>query len=104
MAEPAIQVLAKQVEQIAEPINNIVFLFVVGFGTGIAVAFAIYRIIRNINIKIVFLVLYLAIFALVFFVPSQYQALAFDASGATTGDISVPLYFGSRIGYKQNGQ
>ena len=98
IAEPAIQVMAKQVEQIAEPINNIVFLFVVGFGTGIAVAFAIYRIIRNINIKIVFLVLYLAIFALVFFVPSQYQALAFDASGATTGDISVPFILALGLG------
>lgn len=57
MAEPAIQVMAKQVEQIAEPINNLLFLFIVGFGTGVAVAFAIYRIIKNINIKIVFLVL-----------------------------------------------
>lgn len=98
MAEPAIQVMAKQVEQIAEPINNIVFLFVVGFGTGVAVAFAIYRIIKNINIKIVFLVLYLAIFALVFFVPSQYQALAFDASGATTGDVSVPFILALGLG------
>lgn len=91
LAEPALHVLASQVEIIATKINYFIFLFVVGSGTGIAVAFAIYRTIKNINIKYVFLVLYLLIFILVFFVPEQYRALAFDASGATTGDVSVPF-------------
>jgi len=98
MAEPAIQVMAKQVSDIAPNINNLLFLFIVGFGTGIAVAFAIYRIIKNINIKIVFLVLYLLIFGIVFAVPDQFIALAFDASGATTGDISVPFILALGLG------
>lgn len=98
VAEPAINVMATQVGIISEKINTILFIWSVGFGTGIAVAFAIYRIIKNINIKIVFLVLYLLIFILVFFVPEQYRALAFDASGATTGDISVPFILALGLG------
>lgn len=98
MAEPAIQVMASQVSQIAGNINNFLFLFIVGFGTGVTVAFAIYRIIKNINIRIVFLVLYILIFTLVFFAPPQFQALAFDASGATTGDVSVPFILALGLG------
>lgn len=88
-AEPAISVLAKQINIINEAINSTIFIFLVAFGTGVMVGFAIFRIVKNINIRYVFLTLYIIIFAMVIFVPNQYIALAFDASGATTGDVSV---------------
>ncbi|NLB48459.1 MAG: DUF1538 family protein, partial [Erysipelotrichia bacterium] len=91
LAEPAIHVIARQVDIIADNVNYVIFIFVIGFSTGIAVAFAIYRIIKNIDVRLVFLILYLLIFGLVFFVPEQYRALAFDSSGATTGAVSVPF-------------
>lgn len=97
-AEPAISVLAGQVAQINPAINAMLFVWLVSFGTGVAIAFAIYRIIKNIDIRKTFFVLYLLIFIVVFFVHPQYRALAFDASGATTGDISVPFILALGMG------
>lgn len=97
-AEPAISVLAKQIEIISPAINATLFIFLVAFGTGIMVGFAIYRIVKNIDIRWVFFALYIVIFAMVFFVPNQYIALAFDASGATTGDVSVPFILAMGLG------
>lgn len=97
-AEPAISVLAKQINIINEAINSTIFIFLVAFGTGVMVGFAIFRIVKNINIRYVFLTLYIIIFAMVIFVPNQYIALAFDASGATTGDVSVPFILAMGLG------
>lgn len=97
-SEPAISVLAGQILQISPAINPTLFVWLVSFGTGVAIAFAIYRIIKNIDIRKTFLVLYLIIYILVFFVHPQYRALAFDASGATTGDISVPFIIALGMG------
>ena len=46
-AEPAISVLAGQVAQISPAINATLFVWLVSFGTGVAIAFAIYRIIKK---------------------------------------------------------
>ncbi|HNX16261.1 MAG TPA: DUF1538 domain-containing protein [Bacilli bacterium] len=98
VAEPAISVMSVQVGIISDAINPTLFIWIVGFGTGMAVAFAIYRIIKNLNIKIVFLIVYALVLILVFFVPEQYRALSFDASGATTGDVSVPFILALGVG------
>lgn len=98
IAEPALAVLARQTNMIYSIVNETVFLWVMGSGIGIFVAFAFYRIIKNLNIKIVFAVLYAIIFILVIFVPEEFIALAFDGSGATTGDISVPFILALGLG------
>lgn len=98
VAEPALAVLARQTHMIFSVVNETVFLWVMGTGIGIFVGFAFYRIIKNYNIKIVFAVLYTIIFTLVFFVPEEFVALAFDGSGATTGDISVPFILALGLG------
>lgn len=98
VAEPALSVMANQVHSINNQINKIVFLWILGSGIGIATAFAMFRVIKNINIKIVFLILYLLIFGIVFFVPNQFVAIAFDGSGATTGDVSVPFILALGVG------
>lgn len=97
-AEPAISVLAGQIAQISPVINATLFVWLVSFGTGVAIAFAIYRIIKNIDIRKTFLALYILIYIVVFFVHPQYRSLAFDASGATTGDISVPFILALGMG------
>ncbi|MDR3318457.1 MAG: DUF1538 domain-containing protein [Clostridiales bacterium] len=98
VAEPALFVLAGQVNYMTPEINRFVFIFVLGAGIGIFVAFALFRVIKNINLKLCFTVFYILTFALVFLVPPQYQALAFDASGATTGDVSVPFILALGLG------
>ncbi len=98
VAEPALAVLARQTNMIYSIVNETVFLWVMGSGIGILVGFAFYRVIKNYNIKIVFAVLYAIIFTLVIFVPEEFIALAFDGSGATTGDISVPFILALGLG------
>jgi len=98
VAEPALVVLARQANMIMGVINETAFIWIMGAGIGVLVGFSLYRIIKDLNIKIIFAILYAAIFIMVFFVPEQFIALAFDGSGATTGDISVPFILALGIG------
>ena len=98
VAEPALAVLARQTGMIMSVVNETAFLWIMSSGIGIFVGFALFRIIKNINIKVVFAVLYGLIFAVVLFVPEEFIALAFDGSGATTGDISVPFILALGLG------
>ncbi len=98
VAEPAISVLARQINMIMPVVNSTLFIWITATGIGIGVAIALVRIIKNINIKWIFGVLYVAVFALVIFSPDEFIALAFDGSGATTGDVSVPFILALGIG------
>ena len=91
VAEPALSVLALQITSIMPLVNSSLFIWITGTGIGIGVAIALVRIVKNINIKLVFGILYSIVFLLVIFSPPEFIALAFDGSGATTGDVSVPF-------------
>ena len=62
-------------------------------GLGIAISFTlgILRIIFNVSIKKVFIVSYLLIFILALFTTPEFFAFSFDASGVTTGEMTVPF-------------
>lgn len=98
VAEPALSVLAKQIGLIMPLVNSTLFIWITATGIGIGVAVALVRIVKNINIKWVFAVLYLLVFLLVAFAPQEFIALAFDGSGATTGDVSVPFILALGLG------
>ncbi len=98
VAEPGIAVLAKQVSDINPFINNSLFVWVTSFGLGALVGVAVYRLVRGISMKKIFFFFYLALIILIFFVPAQFRALGFDASGAATGAISVPFVLALGVG------
>lgn len=98
VAEPALAVLAKQIGGIMPLVNSALFIWITATGIGIGVAIALLRIVQNINIKLVFAVLYILVFLLVIFSPSEFIAVAFDGSGATTGDVSVPFILALGLG------
>ncbi len=98
VAEPAISVLARQITSILPIVNATLFIWITAIGIGIGVAIALLRIIKSINIKWIFLFFYVAVFLLVVFAPEEFIALAFDGSGATTGDVSVPFILALGIG------
>ncbi len=98
VAEPALAVLAKQITSIMPLVNSTLFIWITGTGIGMGVALALWRIVKNINIKWVFAVLYALVFILVIFAPQEFIALAFDGSGATTGDVSVPFILALGLG------
>lgn len=98
VAEPALAVLAKQTHMVMGSVNETAFVWVMSTGVGIFVGFALFRIIKDFNIKLVFAAFYIIVFLVVIFVPEQFIALAFDGSGATTGDVSVPFILALGLG------
>lgn len=98
VAEPALAVLAKQISAIMPLVNSTLFIWITGTGIGIGVAIALVRIVKNISIKWIFAILYALVFILVMFSPDEFIALAFDGSGATTGDVSVPFILALGLG------
>ncbi len=98
VAEPALAVLAKQANIILPLINNTAFIWITSTGIGICVSLALFRILKDINIKYMFGILYIIVFLVVIFAPKEFVALAFDGSGATTGDVSVPFILALGMG------
>ncbi len=98
VAEPALSVLAKQIGMIMPLVDSTIFIWITGTGIGLGVAIALLRIVKNLNIKWVFAILYTLVFILVIFAPNEFIALAFDGSGATTGDVSVPFILALGMG------
>lgn len=98
VAEPALAVLARQTNMIMPIVSEPLFVWVLSAGIGAFVGFALFRVIKNLSIRTVFSVLYIAIFITAIFVPEEFIALAFDGSGATTGDVSVPFILALGLG------
>ncbi len=98
VAEPALAVLSRQANMIMPLINGTMFVWILSAGIGIFVGFALFRVMKDINIKVVFAALYIALFLTIVFVPVEFVALAFDGSGATTGDVSVPFILSLGMG------
>lgn len=97
IAEPGITVLATQVSGIST-INAPLFIFIVSFGLGLLTGVAVYRLVKNISMKKIFFFFYLILIIVIFFVPADFRALGFDASGAATGAISVPFVLALGVG------
>lgn len=98
VAEPALAVLARQTHMIVPEVSEPLFVWVTGAGVGVFVGFALFRTVRDIGIKKVFAVFYAVLFLATVFVPEEFLALAFDGSGATTGDVSVPFILALGLG------
>ena len=97
-AEPALIVFARQTNLVMPVIQEQLFVWIMATGTGCFVGFALYRVVKDISLKKVFAIFYIVTFALVIFTPEEFIALAFDGSGATTGDISVPFMLALGMG------
>lgn len=98
IAEPDLTILGIQVESMTMgAIAQQVFVMAVSAGVGVMLAFGVYRIIKNLNLRHSFTLIYLLIGILCLFTTSEFIAIAFDASGSTTGSITVPfiLAFGA---------
>lgn len=98
VAEPALAVLARQTHMTMNEVNETVFVWILSTGVGVFVGLALYRVIKDMNIKFIFAILYVMTFLIIIFVPDEFVALAFDGSGATTGDISVPFILALGMG------
>lgn len=98
VAEPDLTILGIQVDTMTQgAIVQQVFVMAVSIGVGALLSFGVYRIIKDLNLRHSFTIIYIAIGILCLFSTSEFIAIAFDASGSTTGSITVPfiLAFGA---------
>ena len=87
VAEPDLQVLAKQIPSISD--NTLIFS--VAAGVGIFLMIAMLRAVFNIKLTVLLFIFYPIIILLSFFAPADFIPAAFDSGGVTTGPITVPF-------------
>lgn len=98
-AEPAVQVLQKQVEDVTSgAIPKKALAFALEIGVAISVGIAMLRALTGIPIMYFIIPGYVIAFALSFFVPEIFSSIAFDsggvASGAMTSTFLLPFSIG----------
>lgn len=92
VAEPGLLVYAQQIELVTGgALLSTVLLFVVSTGIALLLVVGFMRIIYNIPLHYLLTVLYGVVFLFAIFTPAAFINIAFDASGATTGVLSVPF-------------
>ena len=89
-----LQVLANQVASIPNP----VLIWTVAAGVGVFLAAAVLRILLHMSLARILLALYVFLFALSFFSPDAFTAVAFDSGGVTTGPMTVPFIMALGVG------
>ncbi len=99
IAEPDLQVLAKQIGSVVNPTLLIVF---VGVGVGIFLVIAVIKIIVKANLTMIIIFFYMMMFALTALVlehgAGNFLALSYDSGGVTTGPITVPFIMALGLG------
>ncbi|NCA98899.1 MAG: DUF1538 domain-containing protein [Clostridia bacterium] len=92
MAEPDLHILASQVNLVSNGVIGKWFLVqVVSAGIGALIAIGLVRIVYGIPLYLVLTGLYLVVLILGSLATPEFLAIAFDASGATTGAMTVPF-------------
>lgn len=98
IAEPDLIVLSNQLTNIP----NILFISVVSSGVGLFLMLASYRILYKKDFNKIVISCYTLILIFLLFIPQEFIPIAFDASGATTGSISVPFILAFGLGLVSN--
>ncbi|MGI6157925.1 MAG: DUF1538 domain-containing protein [Saccharofermentanales bacterium] len=92
IAEPDLQILATQVQQLTgAAITKWTMVIVVSIGVGLLVMIGFWRIARQVRLRYVVWGAYGVILLLAIFNRPIFHDFAFDASGSTTGAITTPF-------------
>ncbi|WP_394022375.1 DUF1538 domain-containing protein [Anaerococcus martiniensis] len=97
MAEPDLLILANQITQ-AIGLSLWLIVAIISIGVGIMIATGLFRIFKEISISKLMWIVYLLIFALMYLANYTGHAIAFDASGATTGAMTTPFIIALGLG------
>ena len=99
IAEPDLQVLAKQVSAV---MNGTVLIYAVGLGVGIFLVIAVMKIVFKRSLSQLLMLFYMLMFALALMLVVQGNdsllPLSFDSGGVTTGPITVPFIMALGVG------
>ena len=94
VAEPDLQVLAKQVPAVPD----MVLIAAVALGVGFFLVISLLRIVFQIKLSYLLIIFYIVVFSLAAFTSKDFLAVAFDSGGVTTGPITVPFIIALGIG------
>ncbi len=99
IAEPDLQVLAKQVSAV---MNGTVLIYAVGLGVGAFLVVAVAKIVFRRSLSQLLMLFYMLMFALALMLvvrgADALLPLAFDSGGVTTGPITVPFIMALGVG------
>lgn len=99
IAEPDLHILAGQVDFASSGlITKDSIVLVVSAGIALMLAFGLSRIVYNLPLNKLLLIIYGIIFILALFTTPEFLAISFDASGATTGALTVPFILALAMG------
>lgn len=92
IAEPSVQVLGQQVNQISEgKIGRVLLIGIVSVGTGVFLAFALLRVVFKLSYYQLMAIGYVGVLVASFFTSNEFMPIAFNSGGVTTGPITVPF-------------
>lgn len=107
IAEPDLHILAGQVDLITSGVvSKLSIVVIVSIGIAVMLTLGLLRIVYNVPLYKMLTVVYFIIFVFSLFTSSEFLAISFDASGATTGAMTVPFILALAIGVsslKKNG-
>ncbi len=99
LAEPAVHVLNKQVEEITGgTVSKRSMMLALSCGVGISIALSMLRIACGFNILYYLIPGYLLSLGLSFFVPGIYTAIAFDSGGVASGPLTSSFILPFAVG------
>src|SRR5574344_2640298 len=98
IAEPDVQVLADQIRSVDTSVNKWVLVCMIAIGIGLFVMLGLLRTVTSFPLNVLLIVSYIMVFILAFLCPSEFQGVAFDAGGATTGPMTVPFIMALGVG------
>lgn len=99
VAEPDLHILAGQVDAVTSGlIAKGSIVVIVSVGIAVMIALGLMRIVYNFPLYILLSILYIIIFFIALFTSPEFLAISFDASGATTGALTVPFILALAMG------
>ena len=99
LAEPAVHVLNKQVEEITNgTVSKKAMMIALSIGVGTSICLSVLRIIFGFSILYYLIPGYLLSLGLSFFVPKIYTAIAFDSGGVASGPLTSTFILPFAIG------
>jgi hypothetical protein len=99
LAEPAVHVLNKQVEEITQgTVSKRAMMIALSIGVGLSICLSVIRIIFGFSILYYLIPGYLISLGLSFFVPKIYTAIAFDSGGVASGPLTSTFILPFAIG------
>jgi len=102
LAEPAVHVLNKQVEEITDgTVTKREMMISLSVGVGVSIGLSVIRIISGFSLLYYLIPGYLISLGLSFFVPKLYTSIAFDSGGVASGPLTssfiLPLAIGACV-------